>query len=283
MAQNSLRSAHLLRDDGSEPRAAGPSTLTYRTATNLNVSGDAITTRYWDCCKPSCGWKLKADVNTPVASCSTNGSIIDVNAGTACNGGDAYQCASQQPWAVNDTFAYGFAGAFLLPALAGGKLEESWCCACYRLDFSSDPLQGKSMVIQASNTAFDITTANRFTLAIPGGNVSDTTACAAQYGVEQSVFGSMNTGVRARDDCQNLPKPLQPGCEFRFDWMKDDTAQTAKFRRVPCPRELTDKSQCVRNDERTLVDGTSTASSTRAKVLTALVAFAISSSLGCVS
>jgi hypothetical protein len=135
-------------------------------AANFNVSGEAITTRYWDCCKPSCGWKFKADVFNPVATCSKDGKVVDVNEGTGCNGGNAFQCSSQQPWAINDTLAYGFAGAYLLPALAGGKLEEAWCCACYRLDFTSDPLKGKSMIIQASNTAFDITTANRFTLAV---------------------------------------------------------------------------------------------------------------------
>ncbi|KAF2033160.1 endoglucanase [Setomelanomma holmii] len=228
-------------------------------ATDYNVSGEAITTRYWDCCKPSCGWKYKADVFNPVATCSKNGTTVDVNEGTGCSGGNAFQCSSQQPWAVNDTLAYGFAGAFLLPALAGEKLEEAWCCACYQLDFTSDPLKGKSMIIQASNTAYDITTANRFTLAIPGGNVSDITACASQYGVDQSVFGSPNTGVSSREQCQNLPEALRPGCQFRFDWMKGQTFQSANFRRVVCPKELTDKTQCVRKDDAKLVNGTSDA------------------------
>ncbi|KAH7080177.1 RlpA-like double-psi beta-barrel-protein domain-containing protein-containing protein [Paraphoma chrysanthemicola] len=231
-------------------------------AANLNVSGEAITTRYWDCCKPSCGWRFKADVFKPVATCAKDGNVVDVNEGTGCNGGTAFQCSSQQPWAINDTLAYGFAGAFLLPALAGGKLEEAWCCACYRLDFTSDPLRGKSMVVQASNTAYDITTTNRFTLAIPGGNVSDVTACGLQYGVDQSVFGSHLTGVSSREQCQNLPEVLRSGCQFRFDWMKGETFQSARFERVVCPREITDKSQCVRKDDETLANGTSAAVST---------------------
>jgi hypothetical protein len=135
-------------------------------AADFDVSGEAVTSRYWDCCKPSCGWNAKADVINPVTSCQVNGSVADLSAGTGCNGGTAYQCASQQPWAINDTLAYGFAGAYLLPDLAKGKLEEAWCCACYRLDFTSDSLGNKSMIVQASNTAFDITTSNQFSIAV---------------------------------------------------------------------------------------------------------------------
>lgn len=133
---------------------------------NLNYSGEAITTRFWDCCKPSCGWRGKADFNNPVESCTADDKPTDVNAGTGCNGGGAYQCSEQQPWVINDTMAYGYAGVFIEQALTGSRTEDAWCCACYQLDFTSDPLIGKSMIIQASNTAYDITNANRFTLAV---------------------------------------------------------------------------------------------------------------------
>jgi hypothetical protein len=133
---------------------------------NLNYSGQAITTRYWDCCKPSCGWNGKADFSNPVESCTADNKPTDAAAGTGCKGGGAFQCAGQQPWAVNDTMSYGFAGVYLTPDLTHGGIEDAWCCACYQLDFTSDPLIGKSMIIQASNTAYDITTRNRFTLAV---------------------------------------------------------------------------------------------------------------------
>lgn len=135
-------------------------------AQDFNISGEGITDRYWDCCKPSCAWKFKADVNEPVQACSKERKKEDVNAGTGCNGGTAFQCSDQQPWAVNDTFSYGFAGAHLVPSLVGDKLEGAWCCACYRLDFTSDPLKGKTLLIQASNTAYDVNDANRFPLAV---------------------------------------------------------------------------------------------------------------------
>ena len=135
-------------------------------ASGLNYSGEALTTRFWDCCKPSCAWKNKASFSQPVQACSADDKPIDMDAGTGCKGGGAYLCTDQQPWAVNDTLSYGFAGAFITPDLAGGGIEGAWCCACYRLDFTSDPLLGKSMIIQASNTAYDLQTQNRFTLAV---------------------------------------------------------------------------------------------------------------------
>lgn len=136
-------------------------------AANLNYSGEALTGRHWDCCKPSCGWKGKADFISPVQSCATDGHTrISDTAGTGCNGGDAFLCSDQQPWAVNDTFSYGFAGAFILPSITGGGIEDAWCCSCYELEFTSDPLRGKKMVIQASNTAYDVNDRSRFALAV---------------------------------------------------------------------------------------------------------------------
>jgi hypothetical protein len=204
---------------------------------NLNYGGEALTTRYWDCCKPSCAWKGKASVNNPVESCSADEKPISIDAGTGCKGGTAFTCSQQQPWAVNDTLSYGFAGVYLTQELVGRPTEDVWCCACYRLDFTSEPLRGKSMIVQASNTAYDLNTANRFTLAVrslavadkhtlislqvPGGNTTSADGCATQYGVSQSVFGQDRQGVATKDDCKNLPESLQAACQWRFDWLQD--------------------------------------------------------------
>ncbi|KAF3046153.1 hypothetical protein E8E12_011398 [Didymella heteroderae] len=221
---------------------------------NLNYSGEALTTRYWDCCKPSCGWKGKASVNNPVGSCSADEKPISIDAGTGCNGGTAFACSQQQPWAVNDTLSYGFAGVYLTQELVGRSTEDAWCCACYQLDFTSEPLRGKSMIIQASNTAYDINTANRFTLAVPGGNTTSADGCATQYGVSRSVFGQDREGVATKDDCKNLPESLQSACQWRFDWLQDASYPTANFKRVVCPSEITAKTGCVRNDDVTLAE-----------------------------
>jgi len=93
------------------------------------VAQNGVTTRYWDCCKPSCSWPGKASVSEPVRTCNKQDvfpSPLNPNAVSACGGGTAYQCSNNGPWAVNANLAYGFAAAKL-----AGKGESNWCCACY--------------------------------------------------------------------------------------------------------------------------------------------------------
>jgi hypothetical protein len=124
----------------------------------------ALTTRYWDCCKPSCAWSDKASFNKPIQSCDINNKpLLDTNQGTGCNGGTSFACANNSPWAVNDTFSYGFVGAYL----KGGD-ESTWCCGCYQLSFTSGPVKGKSMIVQASNTDYDMPDQNVFTFGVCG-------------------------------------------------------------------------------------------------------------------
>lgn len=175
---------------------------------NLNYSGEALTTRYWDCCKPSCGWKEKASVNNPVSSCSADEQPISIDAGTGCNGGTAFACSQQQPWAVNDTFSYGFAGVFITKELVGKPTEDEWCCACYQLDFTSEPLIGKSMIVQASNTAYDINTANRFTLAVRSLLVANVNAQRLIF--SQGTRRQHNFSRRLRDTIRRLSIRLWP-------------------------------------------------------------------------
>lgn len=87
-----------------------------------------ITTRFWDCCKSSCSWSGKADFSSPVTTCDINDRPLS-NGGSApsgCDGGTAFACSSQQPWAINENLAYGFA------ALTGSQSESETCCACYK-------------------------------------------------------------------------------------------------------------------------------------------------------
>ena len=72
-----------------------------------------VTTRYWDCCKPSCGWPGKASVSSPVQTCAQDGvTPVSSNTRSGCNtDGTAFACNNQQPWSVNDTLSYGFAAA----------------------------------------------------------------------------------------------------------------------------------------------------------------------------
>ncbi|KAG9085410.1 hypothetical protein FRC06_003627 [Ceratobasidium sp. 370] len=187
-------------------------------------SGSGVTTRYWDCCKESCGWSGKASVSGPVKSCDKNNNpLSDFNAQSSCNGGGAFACANhiltlmdifQSPWAVNDNLSYGFAAV----KLQGGS-ESTWCCQCYQLTFTSGPVAGKQMIVQTTNTGGDLGN-NHFDLMIPGGGMGAfTQGCAAQYG-NTSGWGAQYGGVSSKSQCSQLPAALQAGCNWRFDWFK---------------------------------------------------------------
>jgi len=115
------------------------------------ASGSGSTTRYWDCCKPSCAWPGKGSLQQgPLKTCDRNDNPLNDGGSTksGCdNGGNAYMCSNQSPWAVNDSLAYGWAAVRI-----NGQTESQWCCACYELTFTSGPVSGKKMVVQASNT-----------------------------------------------------------------------------------------------------------------------------------
>jgi hypothetical protein len=70
------------------------------------------------------------------------------------------ECSNESPWEVNDNLAYGYAAV----NIAGGS-EASWCCACYELTFTSGPVAGKKMVVQATNTGGDLA-GNQFDISV---------------------------------------------------------------------------------------------------------------------
>ena len=128
------------------------------------ASGSGTTTRYWDCCKPSCAWPGKTALlagSSPVATCGISNNVLtDSNTASGCNGGGAYQCSNESPWAVSDDLAYGYAAV----NIAGGN-EASWCCACYELTFKSGAVAGKKMIVQATNTGGDLA-GNQFDISV---------------------------------------------------------------------------------------------------------------------
>lgn len=134
------------------------------TSINAQASGSGTTTRYWDCCKPSCSWTKKLTLASgahPVTTCdASDNPLADYDAKSGCDGGGAYMCTNQMPWAVSDTLSYGFAAA----SIAGGN-EASWCCACYELTFTSGPVIGKKLIVQTTNTGGDLGS-NHFDLAV---------------------------------------------------------------------------------------------------------------------
>lgn len=135
----------------------------FLSASAQGPSGTGKTTRYWDCCKPSCGWPKKGNAPSPVATCDKNDRPLNDGGNTksGCdNGGNAFMCSSQSPWAVNETHSYGWAAVNI-----AGSNEASWCCACYELTFTSGPVSGKKLIVQATNTGGDLGN-NHFDLAV---------------------------------------------------------------------------------------------------------------------
>ncbi|KAL2022232.1 hypothetical protein VTK56DRAFT_5842 [Thermocarpiscus australiensis] len=205
------------------------------------ASGSGQSTRYWDCCKPSCAWSGKASVSQPVYACDANfNRISDPNAKSGCDGGTAFSCADQTPWAVNDNLAYGFAAT----SISGGS-ESTWCCACYALTFTSGPVAGKTMVVQSTSTGGDLGS-NQFDLAMPGGGVGIFNGCATQFG---GLPGAQYGGISDRSQCASFPSPLQAGCYWRFDWFENADNPSFTFTQVQCPSELVSRTGCRRSDD----------------------------------
>lgn len=136
---------------------------------NGGYQGYGTSTRYWDCCMPSCSNPNKAPVTQPVNVCSvqdqplfSQGSPLnqgpqsnqyqpynqnqqsnqyqqqsnqyqqpDQGVQSGCGGGNGFQCSDQSPRAINQNLAIGFAAANI-----AGLTESDWCCACYACVFS---------------------------------------------------------------------------------------------------------------------------------------------------
>jgi hypothetical protein len=204
------------------------------------VSGSGLTTRYWDCCKPSCAWSGKAAVSSPVVACTSDGAThAPVGAKSGCDGGSAFMCANQSPHAINASYAVGFSAASVV-----GWSEAQACCACVELMFTSGSASGKKMAVQITNSGSDLGS-NQFDLAIPGGGVGIFNGCQKQYNAPTDGWGERYGGVSSKDQCKKLPSQLQAGCEFRFDFLGSDDSQVT-FTEITCPSQLTGASGCSR-------------------------------------
>lgn len=216
--------------------------LSAASSVSAQASGSGSTTRYWDCCKPSCAWRGNAgNVNGAVRTCDVNNQPLgNQDARSGCdNGGEAYMCSNMSPWAVNDQLSYGFAAVRI-----NGQSESTWCCACYELTFTSGPVSGKRMIVQAVNTGGDLGN-NHFDLAIPGGGVGLFNGCDTQWGAPSSGWGAQYGGISS-NTCHEFPQPLQAGCNWRFNWFQGADNPAVNFREVSCPSELTSISGCSR-------------------------------------
>lgn len=241
---------------------------------------DGYATRYWDCCKPHCGWSGNVpSLVAPLQSCAANNTrLSDLSLPSSCDGGNAHMCWGMAPFAVSDTLAYGFA------ATSSGDV----CGRCYQLQFTGsshnspgDPgsaaLAGKTMIVQATNIGYDVG-GGQFDILVPGGGVGAFNACSAQWGVSNSELGGQYGGLLAAckqelgynaslaqykscliNRCNSVfgtrgLTELQRACTWYADWFQAADNPALKYKEVACPAELTSRSGMNRsalNDIRT--------------------------------
>ena len=107
-------------------------------------SSDVPLTTFWECCPPTCALADTANVThaVKVFGRDNHPHPADYRVDPTCNddnGDNAYTCADQSPWVINETTSYGFA-----------VVSRAQCCACYHLSLVPPPGDDRSrtMVVQ---------------------------------------------------------------------------------------------------------------------------------------
>lgn len=143
-------------------------------------------------------------------------------------------CSNQSPWAVNDNLAYGFA------AVSASSAPS--CCSCYQLTFTSGAIAGKKMIVQATNTGYDVGSTQfdiavrinifslrcsmlTYNLQMPGGGFGLFDACTSEWGATTAIWGARYGGP-STDTCAAFPPQLKTGCDFRWGWFKGTSNPT---------------------------------------------------------
>ena len=223
---------------------------------NVDGGQNGWASRYWDCCKPSCGWSGNA--SNPVNSCDISDNDIGVNdmRRNGCEqGGDSYTCHSMAPWAYSTEVSFGFA------AINGVS-----CGTCFHIQFTGTAgnggngpgaaaLANKHMIVMATNIGG--IQQGQFDLLIPGGGVGDFDGCTTQWGVDSSELGVRFGGFLAAcpgndlnsrkscvaDKCESVfgsrgLTELYNGCMWFVDWFQAADTPDFRYTQVDCPQEL---------------------------------------------
>jgi hypothetical protein len=213
---------------------------------------NAWASRYWDCCKPACGWSGNLRTGSPMKSCDMSDNVLSDNAASnACTNGPAFMCWNAAPWSVSPTLSYGFAAA------SGANYV---CGRCFQVQFTgsghsgSNPgatsLNGKTMIIQVINNGG--VQADQFDLLIPGGGVGQLNACTKQWGTSDlgAQYGGFLAGCNGdtscvKQKCQTVfnGKPdLQAGCDWFLGWFNAADNPNFVYKQIACPSGITQVS-----------------------------------------
>jgi hypothetical protein len=221
--------------------------------TNPPITGtQGWASRYWDCCKPSCGWS--GNSNPPVPSCGKDGKTrVGADQKNGCEGGgSAFECYDFHPWYdAASNMAYGFAA----------KNGVSYG-ACFMLQFTGDShngganpgaaaLKGQQMVVQAINIGG--IESNQFDLLIPGGGVGAMNGCSTQWGSSTDLgvqYGGLLSECKADPACMkgkcqsvfgNMPD-LKAGCDWFTSWFASADNPNLIYKQVSYPDQLKSKT-----------------------------------------
>jgi hypothetical protein len=240
-----------LSSGGSGGGGTGGTPSSHSQPAPITNGSSGFTTRYWDCCKPSCGWSANAN-GKPTKTCGKDGvSTVGNDTQSACSGGSGFMCYWGSPWSVSDTLSFGFAAHNGVP-----------CGTCFQLQFTgkghygsnegATSLNGKTMIVQVINVGgID---SSQFDLLIPGGGVGANNACtsgASQWGsvdigaTSGGILTSCKDKACVTQKCQAAfgSKPdLMAGCTWFTGWFNDADNPDVVFKQISCPSEITAKS-----------------------------------------
>ncbi len=240
-------------DEAADSSALGPATGNGPPTTTVSGTAGWLS-RYWDCCKPACGWSANVNSGSPMASCDQQNQSLGTNytARSACDsGGTAYMCWGLVPWEVSSTLSYGFVAA------SGGNYT---CGRCFQLQFpgtshngnssSTLGLSGKTMVVQVINNGG--VGSDQFDLMVPGGGVGALNACSTQWGTTDlgAQYGGFLAGCSGNTSCVQQKcqtvfagKPdLLAGCTWFLGWFGAADNPNVGVQQVACPPEIIAKS-----------------------------------------
>jgi hypothetical protein len=220
---------------------------------DINGGAQAWASRYWDCCKPACGWSGNVRAGNAMPSCDEqNQELSSRDTKNACeSGGSAYMCWDGAPWSAGDRLSYGFVAA------SGANYQ---CGRCFHIQFNGtghngnnagvQSLNGKHMIVQVINNGG--VAQDQFDLLIPGGGVGEFNACDTQWGSSDlgAQYGGFLTGCNGdqscvRDKCNTVfgDKPdLLAGCEWFLGWYGGADNPNLTYERIACPAALTARS-----------------------------------------
>lgn len=99
------------------------------------------------------------------------------------------------------------------------------------------------MVVQITNTGADLGK-NQFDLALPGAGVGYYNGCERQFHSPHDGWGRRYGGVSTKAECNQLPRALQAGCRWRFEFLKGVPIPDVKFTEVECPAAIINISKC---------------------------------------